>query len=285
MYRNKYYLHQSLQRYFIIVHTPTSVTRDNIYQSDLFHTQKQTEQNNSQLDYTVYHDKYIVLCLYRWIGVDIFAAELMWHEEGAMHLCRHWLACTMMLMVVYSSKDINGDFYYSTQDVRASQQNMIARHHHRHRHKEEIDTFTYKNGEMHDPLLGYSDKDWQDMSNDQVNEIKDKKHYPHWPIKREAVIEGDVVLGGLMMVHERSDNMTCGPVMPQGGVQALETMLYTLDYINKELRLLPGVSIGAHILDDCDKDTYGLEMAVDFIKGLCYTLYIIVFAMVLRLVS
>ena len=25
--------------------------------------------------------------------------------------------------------------------------------------------------------------------------------------------------------------------------------------------------IGAHVLDDCDTDTYGLEQAVDFIKG------------------
>jgi hypothetical protein len=31
--------------------------------------------------------------------------------------------------------------------------------------------------------------------------------------------------------------------------------------------MIPNVTIGAHILDDCDKDTYGLEMAVDFIKG------------------
>ncbi|XP_049958044.1 metabotropic glutamate receptor 2-like [Schistocerca serialis cubense] len=88
-----------------------------------------------------------------------------------------------------------------------------------------------------------------------------------WPVKREAVVEGELVLGGLMMVHERSDTVTCGPVMPQGGVQALETMLYTLDRINAPPSLLPNVTIGAHILDDCDMDTYGLEMAVDFIKG------------------
>ncbi|XP_049809197.1 metabotropic glutamate receptor 2-like [Schistocerca nitens] len=87
-----------------------------------------------------------------------------------------------------------------------------------------------------------------------------------WPVKREAVVEGELVLGGLMMVHERSDTVTCGPVMPQGGVQALETMLYTLDRINAPPSLLPNVTIGAHILDDCDMDTYGLEMAVDFIK-------------------
>jgi hypothetical protein len=89
----------------------------------------------------------------------------------------------------------------------------------------------------------------------------------HWPVKREAVVEGDLVLGGLMMVHEREDIHTCGPIMPQGGIQALETMLYTLDVLNRDPKMIPNVSIGAHILDDCDKDTYGLEMAVDFIKG------------------
>uniref|UniRef100_A0A1B0C9E3 G-protein coupled receptors family 3 profile domain-containing protein n=1 Tax=Lutzomyia longipalpis TaxID=7200 RepID=A0A1B0C9E3_LUTLO len=89
---------------------------------------------------------------------------------------------------------------------------------------------------------------------------------PPWPVKREAVVEGDVILGGLMMIHEREDNVTCGKIMPQGGVQALEAMLYTVDRVN-QMKLLPNITLGAHILDDCDKDTYGLEMALDFIKG------------------
>lgn len=89
-----------------------------------------------------------------------------------------------------------------------------------------------------------------------------------WPVKKEAVVEGDVIIGGLMMVHEREDTVTCGPIMPQGGIQALEAMLYTLDQINfMSKQFLPNITLGAHILDDCDKDTYGLEMAVDFIKG------------------
>ncbi|XP_054089112.1 uncharacterized protein LOC105213483 isoform X1 [Zeugodacus cucurbitae] len=87
-----------------------------------------------------------------------------------------------------------------------------------------------------------------------------------WPVKHASVMEGDVILGGLMMVHSREDSITCGPIMPQGGIQALEAMLYTLDQVNKH-QLLPNITLGAHILDDCDKDTYGLEMAVDFIKG------------------
>lgn len=91
-------------------------------------------------------------------------------------------------------------------------------------------------------------------------------------------MEGDLVLGGLMMVHEREDSFTCGPIMPQGGIQALEAMLYTLDRLNLAPNpLLPNITIGAHILDDCDKDTYGLEMAVDFIKGeFDFCMYIIV---------
>lgn len=101
------------------------------------------------------------------------------------------------------------------------------------------------------------------------------RHHPElsqleipWPVKKEALVEGDIVLGGLMMVHEREDTVTCGPVMPQGGIQALEAMLFTLDKLNEgPSSLLPNITIGAHILDDCDKDTYGLEMAVDFIKG------------------
>ena len=41
-----------------------------------------------------------------------------------------------------------------------------------------------------------------------------------WPVKRVAEIAGDVVIGGLHMIHEREDAIICGPVMPQGGLQA-----------------------------------------------------------------
>ena len=69
------------------------------------------------------------------------------------------------------------------------------------------------------------------------------------------------------MVHEREDVMICGPIMPQGGLQAAEVMLFTVDRVN-ELGIMPkNVKLGTYILDDCDKDTYGLQQAVDFIKG------------------
>jgi len=50
----------------------------------------------------------------------------------------------------------------------------------------------------------------------------------------------------------------------------LETMLYTVDYINSKKEkpgILPGIELGVHILDDCDTDTRGLQESLDFIKG------------------
>lgn len=49
--------------------------------------------------------------------------------------------------------------------------------------------------------------------------------------------------------------------------QALECMLYTLDWLNNRTDFLPGIKLGAYVLDDCDRDTYGLEQSIDFIKG------------------
>ena len=52
--------------------------------------------------------------------------------------------------------------------------------------------------------------------------------------------------------------------------QAAEVMLYAVDRVNNSpdgTVLPPGVRMGAYILDDCDKDTYGLQQAVEFIKG------------------
>lgn len=89
-----------------------------------------------------------------------------------------------------------------------------------------------------------------------------------WPHREQvAEIPGQVMLGGLMMVHERDDKMICGKIMPQGGIQATEVMLYTIEKVN-EMDIIPGVTLGARIKDDCDRDIYGLEQAVDFIRGM-----------------
>lgn len=203
-----------------------------------------------------------------------------WHDPVTM-VNPTWLPLTTLLVILRLTNEMSYHpalFTHGPQDFDLDFTTSF-KHHHRHRHKAtfKVDEAKMLGHEAHlvepnvaefEPDNEAANKDWLHMANDHVGELRDRKYYhPHWPIKREAVIEGDLVLGGLMMVHERSDTMTCGPVMPQGGVQALETMLYTLDIINNKLKLIPGVKLGAHVLDDCDKDTYGLEMAVDFIKG------------------
>lgn len=109
------------------------------------------------------------------------------------------------------------------------------------------------------------------------------KNLTTWPTKHVANVEGDIILGGLMMVHEREDTIICGPIMAQGGIQALETMLFTLDYING-VGLLPNISIGAHILDDCDKGKCfcRLKFSGGDKKHLLYPL-IVIFSSILRL--
>lgn len=175
--------------------------------------------------------------------------------------------------------------YFKTRQIH--QPEMLTQKRHRHKHGEifkepdlrTIDNefyvknyesnsyskFYYDNNNNRDNFFGLNVRDLiSEVPYHRVEETE--KPFKNWPIKKEAVVEGDLILGGLMMVHEREDSVTCGPIMPQGGIQALETMLYTLDVINNGT-LLPNIMLGAHILDDCDKDTYGLEMAVDFIKG------------------
>ena len=88
-----------------------------------------------------------------------------------------------------------------------------------------------------------------------------------WPRPCRAVVEGDLLLGGLHMVHERNAEVICGPIMPQGGLQAAEVMLYTLDQANLRVLGERGIRLGGVILDDCDRDTYGLQQATEFIKG------------------
>ena len=54
-----------------------------------------------------------------------------------------------------------------------------------------------------------------------------------WPMKKASEVEGDLILGGLMMIHEREDDITCGPVMPQGVIQVIIRFVSLLKYHKK----------------------------------------------------
>uniref|UniRef100_A0A4X1SFY0 Glutamate metabotropic receptor 2 n=2 Tax=Sus scrofa TaxID=9823 RepID=A0A4X1SFY0_PIG len=88
------------------------------------------------------------------------------------------------------------------------------------------------------------------------------------PAKKVLTLEGDLVLGGLFPVHQKGSLAEeCGPVNEHRGIQRLEAMLFALDRINRDPSLLPGVRLGAHILDSCSKDTHALEQALDFVRA------------------
>ena len=65
-----------------------------------------------------------------------------------------------------------------------------------------------------------------------------------WPYKTSANMDGEITLGGLHMVHERNEELTCGPIMAQGGIQAMETMLFTIDHVNKQPWWIKNVTLG-----------------------------------------
>lgn len=86
--------------------------------------------------------------------------------------------------------------------------------------------------------------------------------------KKEISLEGDLVIGGLFPVHEKGNpTEECGKINEHRGIQRLEAMLFALDEINKDPRILPGIILGAHILDTCSKDTYALEQSLDFVRA------------------
>ncbi|KAJ4442843.1 hypothetical protein ANN_04436 [Periplaneta americana] len=53
----------------------------------------------------------------------------------------------------------------------------------------------------------------------------------------------------------------------EDGIQPLEAMLYTLEQINNDPDLLPGIKLGMIAFDSCDSPAYGLEQSLDFVKG------------------
>lgn len=82
-------------------------------------------------------------------------------------------------------------------------------------------------------------------------------------------LAGGLTLGGLFPVHARgAAGRACGPLKKEQGVHRLEAMLYALDRVNADPQLLPGVRLGARLLDTCSRDTYALEQALSFVQAL-----------------
>ncbi|XP_054719019.1 metabotropic glutamate receptor 3-like [Uloborus diversus] len=88
----------------------------------------------------------------------------------------------------------------------------------------------------------------------------------NWPIRRMSNVSGDIMLGALFPIHERNAKYECGRLQDEGILQ-LEALLFTVDKINSDNAILPGVKLGVLALDSCDSAAYALEQTLDFIKG------------------
>jgi len=68
------------------------------------------------------------------------------------------------------------------------------------------------------------------------------------------------------MTNEHGQS-NCGSLNKDRGVQRVEAMLFAIDKINHDNHLLPGIKIGAIILDTCSSDSYALNQSLEFIRA------------------
>ena len=79
---------------------------------------------------------------------------------------------------------------------------------------------------------------------------------------------GDIKLGALFPIHKEGKlGNPCGKIQKEDGVQPLEAMLFSLDEINENNDILPGISLGVSAVDSCDNPLHAAEKAVPLLKG------------------
>lgn len=87
-------------------------------------------------------------------------------------------------------------------------------------------------------------------------------------------INGDFIIGVLLPVHHQpaknkkrtSQVITCGTVREQYGIQRVEVALQTLDKINKDSSLLPHLTLGMEIRDECWFAPVALQQSIELIR-------------------
>lgn len=68
-------------------------------------------------------------------------------------------------------------------------------------------------------------------------------------------LDGDLVLGGLFPLHDAGDEKTlCGAIKEEKGIQRMEAMLFAVDQINRDHKLLTNLTLGTSLLEKqiCD---------------------------------
>uniref|UniRef100_A0A914ULZ8 Receptor ligand binding region domain-containing protein n=1 Tax=Plectus sambesii TaxID=2011161 RepID=A0A914ULZ8_9BILA len=90
---------------------------------------------------------------------------------------------------------------------------------------------------------------------------------------RQIKIDGDLILGGLFPVHAKGlGSKPCGQLWEGRGLHRVEAMLFALDKINNDDTILPGIKLGALILDSCSTPAFALNQSLDFVRDMIGTM-------------
>ena len=72
-------------------------------------------------------------------------------------------------------------------------------------------------------------------------------------------------------IHKQGEGgVACGGIQDEDGMQPLEALLFTLDEINADQKLLPNIKLGVIVLDTCDSPLHTAEQVVDLLQGFMY---------------
>lgn len=85
-------------------------------------------------------------------------------------------------------------------------------------------------------------------------------------------IPGDIMIGALFPIHEQPTVVTafarqCGSVREQYGIHRIEMLIRTIEEINKNPSILPGIRLGIDARDTCWYGPIAMEQCMDFIRS------------------
>ena len=78
---------------------------------------------------------------------------------------------------------------------------------------------------------------------------------------------GDLKLAAVFPIHKSGENgAPCDKIQKEDGIQPLEAMLFALDEINSNEKILPGIKLGAIAIDSCDNPIQAAEKTLPLLK-------------------
>ena len=86
------------------------------------------------------------------------------------------------------------------------------------------------------------------------------------PMRQHSYVRlGQLNIGAILPIHEFDEDRSCGSKLRDPrAVQEAEAIVYAIDKINNDPSLLPNVTLGFVILDNCAKDTTALAQVMHF---------------------